>query len=67
MEKQQKLSDLFKPPDDITFKGSWDQVKGEAMIQQQWIIVNVQDISVFACQTLNRDTWFLFYSPIPFH
>ena len=39
------------------FKESWDEARTVGREQQKWIMVNIQDGSVFACQVLNRDLW----------
>lgn len=36
---------------------SWDDAKEQGKEEEKWIIVNVQDSSVFDCQMLNRDIW----------
>lgn len=52
-----RLSELFRPPVDITFCGSFQAVRDFAKEQNRWLIVNVQDMSDFSCQVLNRDIW----------
>eukprot|EP00013_Stygamoeba_regulata_P003137 CAMPEP_0177644080 /NCGR_PEP_ID=MMETSP0447-20121125/8489_1 /TAXON_ID=0 /ORGANISM="Stygamoeba regulata, Strain BSH-02190019" /LENGTH=278 /DNA_ID=CAMNT_0019146401 /DNA_START=141 /DNA_END=974 /DNA_ORIENTATION=+ len=52
-----KLSDLFKPPLDLVFKGDFIQAREEACKKSKWLIVNLQDTEQFLCQMLNRDTW----------
>jgi len=36
---------------------SWDEAKDMGKEEEKWIIVNVQDSSIFDCQMLNRDIW----------
>lgn len=52
-----RLSELFRPPVDITFCGSFQAARDYAKEQNRWLIVNVQDMSDFNCQVLNRDIW----------
>lgn len=52
-----RLSELFRPPIDITFCGSFQAARDHAKDQNKWLIVNVQDMSDFNCQVLNRDIW----------
>lgn len=52
-----RLSELFRPPVDITFCGSFQAARDYAKEQNKWLIVNVQDMSNFNCQVLNRDIW----------
>lgn len=52
-----RLSELFRPPVDMTFCGSFQAARDYAKDQNKWLIVNVQDMSDFNCQVLNRDIW----------
>lgn len=52
-----RLSDLYRPPVDISFCGSFQAARDYAKDQNRWLIVNVQDNSDFLCQVLNRDIW----------
>lgn len=36
---------------------SWDDAREEGKEEEKWILVNVQDPSIFDCQVLNRDIW----------
>lgn len=51
------LADLFRPPLEILFKGSYDKSLAFATRSKRWLLVNVQDPGIFDCQLLNRDTW----------
>jgi len=51
------LADLFRPPLEILFKGSFEKATAQATASKRWLLVNVQDPGVFDCQLLNRDTW----------
>ena len=35
----------------------WDQARQQGRDGEKWILVNVQDPSIFDCQVLNRDIW----------
>ena len=35
----------------------WDDARDKGKEEEKWIIVNVQDPSIFDCQILNRDIW----------
>lgn len=52
-----RLSELFRPPVDITFCGSFQAARDYAKEKNKWLIINVQDMSDFNCQVLNRDIW----------
>lgn len=52
-----RLSELFRPPVDISFCGSFQAARDYAKEQNRWLIVNVQDMNDFNCQILNRDIW----------
>jgi thioredoxin-related protein len=51
------LADLFRPPLELMFKGSFEKAKSHATSTSRWLLVNVQDPGIFDCQLLNRDTW----------
>jgi len=55
--KIQTLHDLFKPPIDITFKGTFEAAKEAGAAKGKWLLVNIQDVKEFSCQILNRDVW----------
>ncbi|KAK3335840.1 hypothetical protein B0T19DRAFT_395653 [Cercophora scortea] len=52
-----RLADLFRPPYDIMFHESWDEARDLGKETKKWILVNLQDMSDFHCQALNRDLW----------
>lgn len=39
------------------YKGGWESAREEGREQLKWLLVNIQDGSVFDCQVLNRDLW----------
>ena len=48
---------MYQPPWDLMFKGDWEQAREEGREEQKWMLVNIQESSVFDCQILNRDLW----------
>ncbi|KAK3938766.1 UBX domain-containing protein 5 [Diplogelasinospora grovesii] len=52
-----RLAELFRPPYDLMARFSWDEARDEGKEQKKWILVNLQDMSDFNCQALNRDIW----------
>ncbi|CAN8232186.1 unnamed protein product [Cochlearia groenlandica] len=50
-------SDLFSPPRNLLFKGSFQSAKTIAIEKNLWLLVNLQSRTEFACDTLNRDIW----------
>ncbi|KAJ8667175.1 hypothetical protein QAD02_008837 [Eretmocerus hayati] len=55
--KSKRLEDLFRPPCDILFLGTFNEAREYAKSINRWLLVNVQDQQEFACQILNRDVW----------
>ncbi|KAG0312612.1 hypothetical protein BGZ99_009371 [Dissophora globulifera] len=55
--KTSRLADLFKAPLDIMARGDFDQCRTIAKNETKWLMVNIQEAGVFACQVLNRDLW----------
>lgn len=39
------------------YKGSWEDARDEGKEYKKWLLVNIQDASIFDCQLLNRDLW----------
>ncbi|KIW17533.1 hypothetical protein PV08_04727 [Exophiala spinifera] len=52
-----RLARLFQPPWELMFKGEWDAARGEGKEHKKWLLVDIQDPSIFDCQALNRDLW----------
>lgn len=52
----EQFGQLFEPPRDILFAGSFDAAKSKAEQEQKWLLVNIQN-DEFASLQLNRDTW----------
>lgn len=55
--KANHLAELFRPPFDLIAPLSWEEARDEGKETEKWILVNVQDPSIFDCQVLNRDVW----------
>ncbi|KAK9475756.1 thioredoxin-like protein, partial [Lipomyces japonicus] len=55
--KQSRLEALFRPPFDIISRYDFDTAKEKGREQKRWLLVNVQDVTDFQCQVLNRDFW----------
>ncbi|KAJ1980474.1 UBX domain protein Ubx2 [Dimargaris verticillata] len=55
--KVNRLADLFRPPFDLIHSVDLDQGRKMAKEEQKWVLINIQKISEFACQLLNRDLW----------
>ncbi|XP_020295182.1 UBX domain-containing protein 7 [Pseudomyrmex gracilis] len=56
-KKSKRLEDLFRPPCDILFLGSFMEARDHAKTLNRWLLVNVQNPQEFSCQILNRDVW----------
>ncbi|KAM5347817.1 hypothetical protein ACJ41O_007641 [Fusarium nematophilum] len=52
-----RLEDLFRPPYDLMARMSWDEARTLGKEDKKWIMVNLQDMTDFNCQALNRDIW----------
>ncbi|XP_052261535.1 UBX domain-containing protein 7-like isoform X2 [Dreissena polymorpha] len=55
--KTRTLQDLFRPPLDLTYKGTFVNAREAGKSQGRWLLVNIQNVQEFACQALNRDIW----------
>lgn len=51
------LAEMYRPPFEIMSRFPWDTAREEGREKQKWILINIQDPSVFDCQVLNRDLW----------
>ena len=56
-KKYNALAEMFRPPFDLMSRLTWDEARDEGKEKEKWILVNIQDPSIFDCQTLNRDIW----------
>lgn len=55
--KSNLLANLFRPPIDLITPLGLSDARDEGKEQEKWLLVNVQDPSIFDCQVLNRDIW----------
>ncbi|CAH1782183.1 unnamed protein product [Owenia fusiformis] len=55
--KKKTLEDLFRPPIDLMFKGSFHSAREQGSSTNKWLMVNIQNVQEFSCQVLNRDIW----------
>ncbi|KKZ65568.1 hypothetical protein EMCG_08593 [[Emmonsia] crescens] len=55
--KSGMLAEMYRPPFEIMSKLPWDLARDEGREKMRWLLVNIQDASVFDCQVLNRDLW----------
>ncbi|KKF93971.1 UBX domain-containing protein 5 [Ceratocystis platani] len=55
--RSQRLAQLFRPPFDLMARLSWEDARDEGKEKKKWLLVNLQDMSNFHCQALNRDIW----------
>jgi len=55
--RSNRLAMLFQPPWDLMYKGEWEEARDEGKEHKKWILVDIQDPSIFDCQALNRDLW----------
>ncbi|EEH04369.1 UBX domain-containing protein Ubx2 [Histoplasma capsulatum G186AR] len=55
--KSSMLAEMYRPPFEIMSKLPWDLARDEGRENMRWLLVNIQDASVFDCQVLNRDLW----------
>jgi UBX domain-containing protein 7 len=51
------LADLYRPPLEIMFTGSFQAAKEYAKKDNKWILFNLQDEREFDSMLLNRDTF----------
>ena len=56
-KKSTMLADLFRPPLEVLFKGTFEKASATAAAQHRWLLLNIQDPGIFDCQLINRDTW----------
>jgi hypothetical protein len=51
------LAELFRPPFELMYQGTWEKARDMGKEDEKWLIVNIQDPAIFDCQLLNRDIW----------
>lgn len=55
--KSNMLAEMYRPPFEIMSRLPWDAAREEGRENEKWILINIQDSSIFDCQLLNRDLW----------
>ncbi|KAI9374362.1 hypothetical protein BJX61DRAFT_315180 [Aspergillus egyptiacus] len=55
--KQSRLAEMYRPPFEVMSRLPWDLAREEGREHEKWLLVNIQDPSIFDCQILNRDLW----------
>ncbi|KAJ5904004.1 hypothetical protein N7504_006387 [Penicillium tannophilum] len=55
--KSNMLAEMYRPPFEIMSRLPWDMAREEGRDNEKWLLVNIQDQSIFDCQVLNRDLW----------
>lgn len=55
--KSNLLAEMYRPPFELMSRLPWDQARQQGKDGEKWILVNIQDPSIFDCQVLNRDIW----------
>ena len=55
--KSNMLAEMYRPPFEIMSRLPWDQARQQGKQDEKWLLVNIQDPSIFDCQVLNRDIW----------
>ncbi|KAJ2784752.1 UBX domain protein Ubx2 [Coemansia interrupta] len=55
--RRNRLAELFKPPFDIMHQGDFGSARLAARESGKWLLLNIQEVSDFRCQALNRDIW----------
>ena len=55
--KSNMLAEMYRPPFELMSKLPWDMAREEGRDEEKWLLVNIQDPSIFDCQVLNRDLW----------
>ncbi|KAL8831066.1 MAG: hypothetical protein Q9191_001078 [Dirinaria sp. TL-2023a] len=55
--KSNMLAEMYRPPFEIMSRLPWDQARQQGKQGEKWLLVNIQDPSIFDCQVLNRDIW----------
>jgi hypothetical protein len=56
-DRETALAQMYRPPFEIMSRATWEEARSEGRDEKKWILVNVQNDSIFDCQVLNRDIW----------
>ncbi|KAI2797433.1 UBX domain-containing protein 7 [Blomia tropicalis] len=51
------FDNLFRPPFELMFEGNFESARSAAHLQDRWLLVNIQQLTEFNSQILNRDLW----------
>ncbi|EED21702.1 UBX domain protein (Ubx5), putative [Talaromyces stipitatus ATCC 10500] len=55
--KSTLLAEMYRPPFELMSRLPWDAAREEGRENEKWLLINIQDPSIFDCQVLNRDLW----------
>ncbi|KAL8996117.1 MAG: hypothetical protein Q9169_004309 [Polycauliona sp. 2 TL-2023] len=55
--KSRTLAEMYRPPYELMSRLPWEEARQRGKEGEKWILVNIQDPSIFDCQILNRDIW----------
>ncbi|KAH8698288.1 putative UBX domain protein [Talaromyces proteolyticus] len=55
--KSTLLAEMYRPPFELMSRLPWDTAREEGRESEKWLLINIQDPSIFDCQLLNRDLW----------
>jgi UBX domain-containing protein 7 len=55
--KSSMLAEMYRPPFELMSRLPWNAAREEGREEEKWLMVNIQDSSIFDCQLLNRDLW----------
>lgn len=56
-KKPKNLAAIYRPPLELCFRGSFDELRAAGREAGKWLLVNIQSPIEFASQQLNADTW----------
>ena len=56
-KRANNLSEIYRPPTEVCFVGSFEELRLTGRQQSRWLLVNIQSPTEFASQQLNADTW----------
>ncbi|KAI9152504.1 UBX domain protein Ubx2 [Blastocladiella emersonii ATCC 22665] len=56
-DRSSRLADMFRAPTELMFRGTFENAKEHGRVAKKWLLVDLHDASIFACQCLNRDLW----------
>lgn len=57
LTSRSSLTSMFRPPLRLLYRGTFSSAMKAAKEQGKWLLVNIQDETVFTSHMLNRDTW----------